>query len=375
MPRVDKPKGPRKSLKQSARLPPSPPLPIRCPEDGCAWSFSRPYELRRHSLTHLPPDERDALMHNCPWPNCQHRTLQKRNIITHYRTHSGDKPEFCPDCNYTTGDPASLTTHRKSKHGYIPRSEPPNRENHATIPVPILRGNAYPSQSASPTQSPPPSVPSSSRPTSVYSQLSAQSWDTRSSSSFDAPSPAYPSGYGGQYAEPSDNFTHGSSASTSSWSGDIVFDTATGMDMVLPFLDACALPPHGYGLVPPTDRPGPAGLYPAQTLHLFQLAPVAPTISDAELSALLAEAAGLDTTGLLDAQCDANVAYFTPSGPPCTIDWDALSAADHRAAARVLELDLPAPRAAFSFQLQPGAYYHAERKNIFASEWTDVVHP
>ncbi|KAJ7739521.1 hypothetical protein B0H16DRAFT_1729330 [Mycena metata] len=60
-------------------------------------------------------------MYACPDPGCLHKTFQRSNLITHYRTHTHEKPNICPDCLFATGDPATLTLHRKSRHGYVPR--------------------------------------------------------------------------------------------------------------------------------------------------------------------------------------------------------------------------------------------------------------
>ncbi|KAJ6562112.1 hypothetical protein B0H19DRAFT_1287596 [Mycena capillaripes] len=367
MPRAIKEKTARKGPK-GGKAPPYPPLEIRCPEYGCLWSFSRPYDLRRHALTHMSPEQRAARMYSCKWPGCDHTTLQASNMETHYRTHTGEKSEECPECNYTTGDPASLTNHRKKKHGYKPREEA-EEDNHATRPIYFPEGAAYPSSSSS-YHSPPPSGSSPASPRSVYSELSAHSWGASSSSSFDAPrSPAYSTGYyDAQSFERSNNYgyAYSSSVQSSSWNvdGGVTFDTAPAMPPQA-FLDACAPLTHAYGLVAPTARPGPTALHPAQYLTSFQSA----TISDAELSALLAEAAGLDAP--CAAPPSSGPAYFTPSPSP-TFD-------DQVAAARALELELCTPDLApeFDFQLEDPATYHVNTalKTVFDSEWTGVERP
>ncbi|KAF9465449.1 hypothetical protein BDZ94DRAFT_1234608 [Collybia nuda] len=57
----------------------------------------------------------------CHFPGCGYQNLQKSNVVTHFRTHTGEKPKSCPDCEYTTSDPGSLTRHRKRIHGYVPK--------------------------------------------------------------------------------------------------------------------------------------------------------------------------------------------------------------------------------------------------------------
>ncbi|KAJ3808284.1 hypothetical protein F5876DRAFT_67412 [Lentinula aff. lateritia] len=46
----------------------------------------------------------------------------KSNVETHIRTHTKSKTNNCPDCDFTTVDPGSLTRHRKRIHGYIPKT-------------------------------------------------------------------------------------------------------------------------------------------------------------------------------------------------------------------------------------------------------------
>ncbi|THU93535.1 hypothetical protein K435DRAFT_967270 [Dendrothele bispora CBS 962.96] len=87
----------------------------------CGKQFGRPYDLKRHVQVHDP----DARKCNCPEPGCDFSTLQKSNLDTHIRTHSGTKSKVCPDCDFATCDPSSLTRHRKHFHGYSP-----NRANH-----------------------------------------------------------------------------------------------------------------------------------------------------------------------------------------------------------------------------------------------------
>ncbi|KAK7458069.1 hypothetical protein VKT23_009974 [Stygiomarasmius scandens] len=66
-------------------------------------------------------------MHRCPYPGCGFENLQKSNVETHIRTHTKSKTNCCPDCDFTTVDPGSLTRHRKRIHGYIPKPRQPRR--------------------------------------------------------------------------------------------------------------------------------------------------------------------------------------------------------------------------------------------------------
>lgn len=76
--------------------------------------------MPRHMKIHS--ENRDKLMHRCPYPECKFENLQKSNVETHIRTHTKTKSERCPDCDFTTVDPGSLTRHRKRIHGYIPKT-------------------------------------------------------------------------------------------------------------------------------------------------------------------------------------------------------------------------------------------------------------
>ncbi|KAF8233861.1 hypothetical protein L208DRAFT_869779 [Tricholoma matsutake] len=76
-------------------------------------------DVPRHNRLH---DEHKAeMMYTCPFKGCTYENLQRSNVTTHYRTHTGEKPKSCPDCEYTTSDPGSLTRHRKRVHGYLPK--------------------------------------------------------------------------------------------------------------------------------------------------------------------------------------------------------------------------------------------------------------
>ncbi|KAJ3848441.1 hypothetical protein EV368DRAFT_2436, partial [Lentinula lateritia] len=51
---------------------------------------------------------------------CAYSSSQRSNFNTHYRTHTQEKSKACPDCSFRTGDPSSLTRHRKRIHNYVP---------------------------------------------------------------------------------------------------------------------------------------------------------------------------------------------------------------------------------------------------------------
>ncbi|KAJ7585223.1 hypothetical protein C8J56DRAFT_1053613 [Mycena floridula] len=88
----------------------------------CDKFISRRGDMPRHRRTHLPVRDKFKLMHRCPFTGCRYQNLQKSNVDTHIRTHTGDKTQACPDCDFRTADPGSLTRHRKRIHDYVPRS-------------------------------------------------------------------------------------------------------------------------------------------------------------------------------------------------------------------------------------------------------------
>ncbi|KAF7342374.1 Transcriptional repressor ctcf-like [Mycena venus] len=233
MPRATKSKTPRTSPTTS-KPPPYPPRHILCPVPGCPWSFDKPSGLDRHNFTHLTDEEKRRRMFHCTHADCGYMTIQKSNLETHLRTHTGVKSRRCPDCEYATGDPGSLTTHRKKEHGYQPlrkgqsKAKRNNNRGSATAasaaPTPsTAAGNAYPTSiwpsPSSSSGSSPSSAPSSSTasPASVYSGLSmqSQSWGASSTSvSLSFNSESYPSsesstsGYPPNYA-PNYNYLPG----------------------------------------------------------------------------------------------------------------------------------------------------------------------
>ncbi|KAJ3747933.1 hypothetical protein DFH05DRAFT_867244 [Lentinula detonsa] len=85
----------------------------------CNAVISNKTDLPRHMKIHSM--DREKLMHRCPYPDCNFENLQKSNVETHIRTHTKSKTSCCPDCDFTTVDPGSLTRHRKRIHGYIPK--------------------------------------------------------------------------------------------------------------------------------------------------------------------------------------------------------------------------------------------------------------
>ncbi|TEB37602.1 hypothetical protein FA13DRAFT_1786767 [Coprinellus micaceus] len=95
-------------------------VPVQCP--SCDRVVNRKADLTRHMATH----NKDAGKYNCHYEDCTYATLQKSNLTTHLRTHTGEKRFECKDdpanCDFRTSDPAAFTRHRKKKHGYVPQA-------------------------------------------------------------------------------------------------------------------------------------------------------------------------------------------------------------------------------------------------------------
>ncbi|KIJ64029.1 hypothetical protein HYDPIDRAFT_28923 [Hydnomerulius pinastri MD-312] len=105
-----------------------------CSFENCSDVFRKASDLKKHVVAHTHPEK----VLKCTVPTCAFDTLQKKNLVIHYDSHTGAKRYKCPDtiyasgsssdtsadgerCAFRTNDPAALTRHRKSCHGYIPR--------------------------------------------------------------------------------------------------------------------------------------------------------------------------------------------------------------------------------------------------------------
>ncbi|KAH7890268.1 hypothetical protein F5I97DRAFT_1834112 [Phlebopus sp. FC_14] len=118
----------------------------------CNKTICRKADLPRHMRTHAT--NKEDLMHSCPYEGCDFKALQRSNVVTHTRTHTGERPNKCPTagCTYATSDPGSLTRHRKTAHGYEPRAQGPTR-NARKAKRQQRRTSPYPSVSPSPSES------------------------------------------------------------------------------------------------------------------------------------------------------------------------------------------------------------------------------
>ncbi|KAJ4490219.1 hypothetical protein J3R30DRAFT_48510 [Lentinula aciculospora] len=120
--------------------------PTAC--EFCGARVARPCDLQRHMQKHLRGEERASRSFSCPYANCGFKSLQKSNTDTHIRSvHTKIKDQECPNCEFATADPGSLTRHRKRRHEYVPehrkpRLVPPTRGNSDIVIV--NSGNRYP---------------------------------------------------------------------------------------------------------------------------------------------------------------------------------------------------------------------------------------
>ncbi|KAJ3795539.1 hypothetical protein GGU11DRAFT_221030 [Lentinula aff. detonsa] len=101
----------------------------------CQAVISNKTDLPRHMRIHSA--DKHKFMHRCPYTECNFENLQKSNVETHIRTHTKSKTNNCPDCDFTTVDPGSLTRHRKRIHGYIPKT----RRSRHPKPTPTATGS------------------------------------------------------------------------------------------------------------------------------------------------------------------------------------------------------------------------------------------
>ncbi|KZT21899.1 hypothetical protein NEOLEDRAFT_1150343 [Neolentinus lepideus HHB14362 ss-1] len=83
--------------------------------DICTYSSVRISDVKRHYLRHLPNDQKPYF--TCPYPGCEHKQLQKRNLENHIKSwHNG--PYACADCDVEFDDRRQLSTHRTIIHGH-----------------------------------------------------------------------------------------------------------------------------------------------------------------------------------------------------------------------------------------------------------------
>ncbi|KAJ7475046.1 hypothetical protein FB451DRAFT_1174448 [Mycena latifolia] len=162
------------NMPTGGKAPPFPPLPNRCPEAGCPWSFARKGCLKRHSRKHMSSEEREEHMIHCAEPGCTHKTLQRSNMNTHYiAKHTGLKPHIRTECTYCAADPSCLYRHILALH--------PGSEREMNVPRSRKAKQSVPSATfpelASPAASP------------LYPDVTSSAWTTPSRVSATEPLP------------------------------------------------------------------------------------------------------------------------------------------------------------------------------------------
>ncbi|KAJ8522328.1 hypothetical protein ONZ45_g1117 [Pleurotus djamor] len=145
--------------------------------DVCFASLARKADLPRHMKMHS--QHKDKMMFRCPFPECEYANLQKCNVDTHIRIHTNNKCKTCPDCEFKTVDPGSLTRHKKRVHGYVPKPRRPRL------------GGANSKKTKASRHEPYPSAPRDSPAPSQSSKRSGSSWYTTSDSEIATPSPTF----------------------------------------------------------------------------------------------------------------------------------------------------------------------------------------
>ncbi|KAJ7263629.1 hypothetical protein B0H12DRAFT_283106 [Mycena haematopus] len=137
-------------LADGGKMPPCPPLRLRCPQDSCPWSFRTQTDLRRHLPRHMSPEEREKQMYKCPQAGCTHKSLQKSNLETHFISkHTGSKPHVCKQCTYCTSDPSCLHRHMRAAHAYVSRTAPRKKRSGASSASSSVSSLSIPASPAS----------------------------------------------------------------------------------------------------------------------------------------------------------------------------------------------------------------------------------
>ncbi|TFY78981.1 hypothetical protein EWM64_g5031 [Hericium alpestre] len=157
---------------------------VPCPQ--CDKTFSRKYDMTRHVK---------GIHDKIREPECPFAAAQKSALETHMNTHSGRRPNVCPECSITYRDPSSLSRHKKQQHGHIPhhtaawhakQSRKNARASPYDVSAPAARGTARAKRTAAASEA------SSSSASSGYSSSPSLSSSAGSDLSLPTPPPVSP---------------------------------------------------------------------------------------------------------------------------------------------------------------------------------------
>ncbi|KAJ3875628.1 hypothetical protein F5051DRAFT_470241 [Lentinula edodes] len=167
----------------------------------CGARVARPCDLHRHMQKHLRGEERASRSFSCPYSNCDFQSLQKGNMDTHIRSvHTRIKDQECPDCEFATADPGSLTRHRKRRHEYVPERRKPRAEQtlstssaSGTSDIIIINsGNRYPGHNPGRSASEVPQAPKALNQKASNPKLNASNTTSALESALQMPIPIIP---------------------------------------------------------------------------------------------------------------------------------------------------------------------------------------
>ncbi|KAF9265219.1 hypothetical protein L218DRAFT_986424 [Marasmius fiardii PR-910] len=155
--------------------------------EQCGAIIARRGDMPRHKRIHAEAAERNAMLHKCSWEGCNYSSLQRPNVDTHYRTHTKERNQACPDCDSKFSDPGSLIRHRKNLHGYVPKP----RKKRITTAAPEQSSSTRGSQRHQP-YSRSPSTSSSSSPEPTTPPATDDNVATTTGTSTNNPTTAFP---------------------------------------------------------------------------------------------------------------------------------------------------------------------------------------